>query len=58
MRIAVASDGVEGTILYRDSEKDEFKPFIEMEAGDEVMPLASQKTINTFMLHQTKVETK
>ncbi|MGR7911513.1 prolyl oligopeptidase family serine peptidase [Lysinibacillus capsici] len=43
VRIAVASDGVEGKILYRDSEKDEFKPFIEMEAGDEVMPLAFSK---------------
>ena len=43
VRIAVASDGVEGTILYRDSEKDEFKPFIEMEAGDELMPLAFSK---------------
>ncbi|MED4699597.1 S9 family peptidase [Lysinibacillus capsici] len=43
VRIAIASDGVEGTILYRDSEKDEFKPFIEMEAGDEVMPLAFSK---------------
>lgn len=43
VRIAVASDGVEGTILYRDSEKDEFKPFIEMKAGDEVMPLAFSK---------------
>ncbi|MGR6903745.1 S9 family peptidase [Lysinibacillus sp. G01H] len=43
VRIAVASDGVEGTILYRDSEKDEFKPFVEMEAGDEVMPLAFSK---------------
>lgn len=43
VRIAVASDGVEGTILYRDSEKDEFKPFIEMEAGDEVVPLAFSK---------------
>lgn len=43
VRIAVASDGVEGTILYRDSEKDEFKPFIEIEAGDEVMPLAFSK---------------
>lgn len=43
VRIAVASDGVEGTILYRDSEKDEFKPFIEMEVGDEVMPLAFSK---------------
>ncbi|WP_155590063.1 alpha/beta hydrolase family protein [Lysinibacillus cavernae] len=43
VRIAVASDGVEGTVLYRDSEKDEFKPFIEMKAGDEVMPLAFSK---------------
>ncbi|MFJ7915457.1 MULTISPECIES: S9 family peptidase [unclassified Lysinibacillus] len=43
VRLAVTSDGVEGTILYRDSEKDEFKPFIEMKAGDEVMPLAFSK---------------
>lgn len=43
VRMAVTSDGVEGTILYRDSEKDEFKPFIEMKAGDEVMPLAFSK---------------
>ncbi|MFJ7731927.1 prolyl oligopeptidase family serine peptidase [Lysinibacillus sp. NPDC097231] len=43
VRMAVASDGVVGTILYRDSEKDEFKPFIEIEAGDEVTPLAFSK---------------
>lgn len=43
VRVAVESDGVVGTILYRDSEKDEFKPFIELEAGDEVMPLAFSK---------------
>ncbi|MEQ6357507.1 S9 family peptidase [Lysinibacillus sp. M3] len=43
VRMAVTSDGVEGTILYRDSEKDKFKPFIEMKAGDEVMPLAFSK---------------
>ncbi len=43
VRVAVASDGVAGTILYRDSEKDEFKPFIEVEAGDEVMPVAFSK---------------
>ncbi|KOY82192.1 S9 family peptidase [Lysinibacillus macroides] len=43
VRVAVASDGVEGTILYRDSEQDEFKPFIEIEAGDDVMPLAFSK---------------
>ncbi|MEK8199548.1 S9 family peptidase [Lysinibacillus sp. FSL M8-0134] len=43
VRVAVASDGVAGTILYRDSEKDEFRPFIEVEAGDEVMPVAFSK---------------
>ncbi|EON74244.1 alpha/beta hydrolase family protein [Lysinibacillus sphaericus] len=43
VRMAVASDGVVGTVLYRDSEKDEFKPFIEMEAGDQVTPLAFSK---------------
>ncbi|MFF2177974.1 prolyl oligopeptidase family serine peptidase [Lysinibacillus sp. NPDC058147] len=43
VRMAVASDGVVGTVLYRDSEKDEFKPFIEMEEGDEVTPLGFTK---------------
>ncbi len=43
VRIAVASDGVEGTVLYRDSEQDEFKPFIEIQAGDDVRPLAFSK---------------
>ncbi|MGE7953138.1 prolyl oligopeptidase family serine peptidase [Lysinibacillus xylanilyticus] len=43
VRMAVASDGVEGTVLYRDSEKDEFKPFIEFDAGEQVMPLTFSK---------------
>ncbi|KOS71677.1 peptidase [Lysinibacillus contaminans] len=43
IRIAVASDGVEGVVLYRETEKDEFKPFIEMKAGDDVAPLAFSK---------------
>ncbi len=43
VRVAVATDGVEGAVLYRDSEKDEFRPFIKMDAGDEVMPLAFSK---------------
>jgi len=43
IRIALASDGVEGYVLYRDSEKDEFKPFIQLEPGDEVMPLGFSK---------------
>ncbi|KOS63754.1 S9 family peptidase, partial [Lysinibacillus sp. FJAT-14222] len=43
VRMAVASDGVVGTVLYRDSEKDEFKPFIEIEEGDQVAPLGFTK---------------
>lgn len=43
IRIAVASDGVEGVILYRETEKDEFKPFIEIKAGDDIMPLEFSK---------------
>ncbi|MEH6944963.1 S9 family peptidase [Bacillus sp. JJ722] len=43
IRMALQSDGVEGNILYRESEKDEFKPFIKMEAGDEVFPLTFTK---------------
>ena len=43
VRMAVASDGVVGTVLYRDSEKDEFKPFVEIEAGDLVVPFAFSK---------------
>lgn len=43
IRIAVASDGVEGAVLYRETENDEFKPFIEMKAGDTVSPLAFSK---------------
>lgn len=40
IRMAVASDGVEGAVLYRDSEDQEFKPFITIEAGDTVSPIA------------------
>ncbi len=43
IRVAVESDGVEGTILYRKSEKDSFKPLIKMEAGDVVNPIAFSK---------------
>ncbi|MFJ7738231.1 S9 family peptidase [Lysinibacillus sp. NPDC097287] len=43
IRLALVSDGVEGVVLYRETEKDEFKPFIEMKAGDEVYPLAFSK---------------
>ncbi|MGE7695717.1 prolyl oligopeptidase family serine peptidase [Lysinibacillus sp. NPDC094177] len=43
IRMAVVSDGVVGTVLYRDSEKDEFKPFIEIEAGDDINPFSFSK---------------
>ncbi|WP_446936269.1 S9 family peptidase [Lysinibacillus fusiformis] len=48
VRVAVATDGVEGTVLYRDSEKDEFRSFIKIGAGDEVMPIAFSKN-NKFI---------
>ncbi len=54
VRVAVATDGVAGTILYRDSEKDEFKPFIEVEAGDEVVPLAFSKDNQTIYATSNK----
>ncbi|KGR85043.1 alpha/beta hydrolase family protein [Lysinibacillus odysseyi] len=40
IRMAVESDGYEGNVLYRETEKDEFKPFITIEAGDTVSPIA------------------
>ncbi|WP_431026801.1 S9 family peptidase [Lysinibacillus sp. LZ02] len=39
IRMAVATDGVIGTVLYRETEEEEFKPFMEIEAGDTVSPL-------------------
>lgn len=40
IRLAVESDGYEGNVLYRETEKDEFKSFITIEAGDTVSPIA------------------
>ena len=54
IRIAVASDGVEGAVLYRDTEKDEFKPFIEIEAGDDIMPLGFSKDNQSFYATSNK----
>ncbi|MFJ8101465.1 S9 family peptidase [Lysinibacillus sp. NPDC096212] len=54
VRMAVASDGVVGTVLYRDSEKDEFKPFIEIEDGDQVMPLGFTKDNKHILVKSNK----
>ncbi|MGG3887650.1 prolyl oligopeptidase family serine peptidase [Metabacillus fastidiosus] len=43
IRIAIESDGVESTVLYRETEEEEFKPFIETKAGDTVNPVAFSK---------------
>ncbi|MGG3800714.1 prolyl oligopeptidase family serine peptidase [Metabacillus fastidiosus] len=43
IRIAIESDGVESTVLYRETEEEEFKPFIKTEAGDIVSPVAFSK---------------
>lgn len=40
IRMALESDGYEGNVLYRETEQDEFKPFIKIEAGDTVTPIA------------------
>lgn len=39
IRMAVASDGVVGVVLYRETEEDEFQPFISIDAGETVSPL-------------------
>ncbi len=39
IRMAVASDGVVGTVLYRETEEAEFKQFISIDAGETVSPL-------------------
>ena len=43
IRMALESDGVVGTVLYRDSEDEPFRPFIKLEAGDTVSPIAFSK---------------
>ena len=43
LRVAIQSDGVKGTILYRDSEDKAFKPFIEVDLGDDIIPVAFAK---------------
>lgn len=43
IRIAVESDGIESTVLYRDTEEEDFKPFINTKAGDSISPIAFSK---------------
>jgi len=43
VRLALETDGVVGTILYRETEEDEFKTFISIDAGDTVSPLGFSK---------------
>ncbi|MDF2658609.1 MAG: family peptidase [Paenibacillus sp.] len=43
IRLAVATDGVVGAVLYRDTEEEEFKPFISLEAGETIFPIAFTK---------------
>lgn len=43
IRMAIESDGVVGTILYRSSEDEPFESFISLEAGDTVTPIAFSK---------------
>jgi hypothetical protein len=41
--MAIATDGVVGTVLYRESEDEDFRPFLSLEAGDQFMPIAFTK---------------
>ncbi|MED4454004.1 S9 family peptidase [Metabacillus fastidiosus] len=43
IRIALESDGVESTVLYRETEEEEFKPFIKTKAGETVSPITFSK---------------
>ncbi|MCM3292104.1 S9 family peptidase [Paenibacillus sp. MER 180] len=43
IRMAVATDGIEGSVLYRDSEDAEFKSFITTDTGETVYPLGFTK---------------
>ena len=40
IRMALESDGVVGNVLYRETEEDEFQPFISIEEGEAVSPIA------------------
>ncbi|WP_233201475.1 S9 family peptidase [Sporosarcina sp. P13] len=43
IRIAIETDGVDSTILYRETEEDEFKPFVQTEESDVISPIAFSK---------------
>ncbi|TNJ64183.1 S9 family peptidase [Paenibacillus hemerocallicola] len=43
IRLAVESDGVVGKVLYRDKEDEPFRPFISLEAGEQITPIAFSK---------------
>lgn len=54
IRIAVESDGVDSSVLYRDSEDDEFRPFVQTEQGDSITPLAFSKDNQTIFALSNK----
>ncbi|ARK23490.1 S9 family peptidase [Sporosarcina sp. P37] len=43
IRIAIETDGVDSTILYRETEEDDFKPFVQTEESDVISPIAFSK---------------
>ena len=43
IRIAIESDGINSTVLYRDSEEEEFRPFVDTKDGDIISPIAFSK---------------
>ncbi|MBB4823253.1 dipeptidyl aminopeptidase/acylaminoacyl peptidase [Sporosarcina luteola] len=43
IRIAIETDGVNSTVLYRETEEDDFKPFVQTEESDAITPIAFSK---------------
>ncbi|WP_418895874.1 S9 family peptidase [Sporosarcina cyprini] len=43
IRIAIETDGVDSTVLYRATEEDDFKPFLQTNKSDEISPIAFSK---------------
>lgn len=54
IRMAIASDGVVGAVLYRETEEEEFKPFIPIEAGETVSPISFTKDNQSIYMLSNK----
>ena len=58
LRIALTSDGVNSSILYRDSEKDDFKEILTTNFKESVSPLFLHLIIMKYMFLQIDIGIK